>query len=211
MIDPAAEVTAWNAARKPGALIQWRSAGGAEFTNTGQTWTDAYLLGGVPTVRVSSGAFVPLADARLHPLSARLAELGKVEVHDLYFPPPSCDFCNVDTFHDGDGFRCPACNARWSSNGTDGVRKCVECGDNDADVTGEDRQPRCLCCAAEVMGGVLDATTPYECRRCETEVVGIGREHGAPWAKRLCGMCCDGDARQADMDRWRAERPAVSA
>lgn len=201
--DPA--VAAWNAAHPKGTLIQWRRTAEADFTNTGKTWTDAILVKGVPSVRVtaryfvplSNGDFVPLSNVRLHPAAAQIAELGKVEVENLYFPPPDCEFCDVDTYHDGDGFRCPQCLARWSSNGRDGTRRCVECPDAEADVVGADKQPRCLPCAADVLAGVLEATAPYQCRRCGDEVVGIGIEHGELHARRLCGGCNHANERAA--------------
>lgn len=196
--DPAAaEVATWNTTHKPGTLIQWRRTAEADFTNTGKTWINAYLLKGVPTVRVTAGDFVPLANVRLHPATAQLAALGKVQVEDLYFPPPNCEFCDVDTEHDGDGFSCPQCRARWTSNGHDGTRRCVECADADADVFGADKQPRCLPCAADVLTGVMEATPPYQCRRCENEVVGIGLEHGELYARRLCGGCNHANERTA--------------
>ncbi|GAA0719477.1 hypothetical protein Drose_05795 [Dactylosporangium roseum] len=208
--DQAAEVAAWNAAHRPGTLIQWRRTPAAAWT-TSTTWTDAYLLKGVPTLRPSSGEFAPLANVRVHPLTDRLAELDRVEVADLDFPPPDCEFCHVATSHDGDRFYCPQCRARWTSNGTDGSRCCVECGVHEAEVLGGDQQPRCLPCAAEVLAGTLDPTAPYECRRCGGEVVGIGREHGQPWAKRLCGLCSDAADRDADLNRWRTLRAGAGA
>lgn len=209
--DPAAEVAAWNAAHKPGTLVQWRRTAEADFTNTGKTWIAAYLLKDVPTVRVTAGDFVPLANVRVHPAADHLAKLGKVEVRKLYFPSPPCEFCHVDTEHDGDGFACPQCLAWWSSNGYDGVRRCVECRDEEAEVLGEDRQPRCLPCAAEVLDGGLEATEPYRCRRCKTEVTGIGQQHGKVYDEQLCGGCCHAKERDADLDRWRAERAAAGA
>jgi hypothetical protein len=207
--DPAAEVDAWNTAHKPGTLVQWRSTADADFTNTGTTWIAAYLLKGIPTVRVTAGDFVPLSDVRIHPAARRLAGLDKVKVEELEFPPPSCGFCNVDTNSDGDGFTCPQCQAWWSSNGTGGQRQCVECCADSADVVGEDGQPRCLPCAADVVTGVLEATVPYRCRHCRDEVTGIGLQHGKVYDGQLCGGCNHAKDRGADLDRWRAERTAA--
>jgi hypothetical protein len=209
--DPSAEVAAWNAAHKPNTLVQWRRTADAEFTETGVTWIYAYLLKGVATVRVTAGDFVPLANVRVHPAAGQLARLDSVKVRALEFPPPTCEFCNVDTYCDGDGFTCPQCRARWNSSGNDGRRQCVECGSDSADVVGEDKQPRCLPCAADVVTGVLEATGPYQCRRCKDEVVGIGHEHGRIFTESLCGSCNDSAERDADLERWRAQRSVVAA
>jgi len=208
--DPAALVAAWNSTHKPGLLVQWRRTADADWS-TGVTWTDALLQRDTAVIRLTSGQFVPLDGVRPHPATARLADLDPVDVGDLDFPPPDCEFCQISTHCDGDGFVCPQCAARWSSNGTGGVRPCVECRDSEAEVLGDDQQPRCLPCAAEVLDGVLDATGPYRCRRCSGEVVGIGSQHGAPWVKQLCGMCSESSDRDADMERWRAEYDAVKA
>jgi hypothetical protein len=196
--DPAAALTAWNSAHKPGLLVQWRSTG--DHWRTGVTWTRALLQSDVPTVRLTTGQFVPLADVRPHPAVARLAELEAVEVEDLDFPPPDCSYCLIPTGHDGDGFRCPQCDASWDSNGRGGSRSCVECFDSEAKVVGEDQQPRCLPCAAGVLDGTVDATAPYECRQCLTEVVGIGDQHPA-YAGRLCGGCANAKDQAASLSR----------
>jgi hypothetical protein len=210
VVDPAVEVAAWNEAHKPGTLVQWRTNLDSAFTNTGQTWTDAYLLKGVPTVRATAGDFVPLANVRIHPAAERLAALAKVKVEGLEFPPPVCGFCSVDTYHDGDGFTCPQCRAWWNSNGNDGQRRCVECcSDDAAEVIDVDMQPRCLPCAAGILEGAVEATGPYKCRRCKAVVVGIGPQHGRIFTESLCGSCRH--SVDVDADLARAERSAVAA
>lgn len=190
---PQPDINAWNKTHRPGTLVRYRG-------RTAVTWTAAYPLNNGAMVRLNDGTFAHIADLTIHPQAAALAVLPRADVPTLEFPPPPCAFCEtVDTEFDGRGFCCPECGARWSSNGFDGTRLCVEC-DDDADIVGPDGQPRCLPCQAGLNEHAEAGTEPYQCRRCETEVVGMPSSRQAAM-RGLCGGCCNADRRNA----WLAE------
>jgi hypothetical protein len=194
---------AWNAAHPDlhRTLLRFRTS-----TEPGARWRDgtpmtgAYLLDGVPTVRILAfdsddspnydAPFVALTDIVDHPAAARYAQLATAIADDLDFPPPYCPQCAVALISDGERWDCLQCAASWPIDGGRGTRTCTECAINPADVLGLDQQPRCAGCQARVLAGHLEATAPYPCRDCGTQVVGIGPNHASGAAlDRRCGEC----------------------
>lgn len=53
-----------------------------------------------------------------------LVEHPDVEPPELDFPYPPCSVCGLDTWHDGDGFRCDECGISWSNNGPGTFDQC---------------------------------------------------------------------------------------
>lgn len=159
-----------------------------------------FALKGEPHVRLASDyRHVPVAHVRPHWLAAEIAKLNKASVDELDFPYPPCSRCHVETWHDGDGFRCHYCLATWGERGG-GVARCVEKEDHEADVTGADGQPRCAMCETRVRTGEIEEPSgPYKCRGCRTEVVGIGLLFDNDAARnRRCGEC----QRSAEQSAW---------
>lgn len=124
---------------------------------------------------------------------------------ELEFRPPDCPFCEISLGHDGDGWTCEQCHARWPGNGysAGAVRICVEedCAGNEAQVLGEDGQPRCLPCAGLILLGVLEPTEPYKCRETycsENKVTGMPAWASAAQARR-CGRH---QAEHESQQRW---------
>jgi hypothetical protein len=162
---------------------------------------------GVPTVRLMSRyQHVPVEHIERHRLAEQISLLGKVDMEELYFPAPPCSTCNVDTSHDGDHFVCPMCSAAWDSNGDFVSRPCVECGDREAEVEGDDGQPRCLLCETEVRANLIDATAPYRCKGCGQDVHGIGMQTGSGcWTAKKCGSCQHGAEQRDYWDGYMAD------
>ncbi len=170
---------------------------------------DPFDMGGVLTTRLESNwQHVPVAYLRPHWLAAEVAGLDKPKPIELDFPYPPCSRCHVETEHDGDGFTCPQCLARWSDRGGAGVMPCVEDRDHEASVVGADGQPRCVLCETRVRSGEIeDPAEPYECRRCKTKVIGIGVgfDTGAA-TNRRCGECQVSVEGAEWWANWRASR-----
>jgi hypothetical protein len=153
---------------------------------------DPFDVGGVLTTRLeSTWRHIPVAHLRPHPLAAEVAALEEPKVQELDFPCPPCARCDIETYHDGDGFCCTYCLARWSDNGTGGILPCVEDASHEATVTGKDGQPRCTLCELRVRTGEIEEPSgPYQCQRCKQDVVGIGVDFGTPASEnRHCAYC----------------------
>lgn len=167
-----------------------------------------FTAGGEECVRLASNwNDVPVTHVRPHWLAAEVTGLDKPEPIELDFPYPPCSRCGVETEHDGDGFTCPQCLARWSDRGGDGVMPCVEESDHEASVVGADGQPRCVLCETRVRTGEIEAADPYDCRRCKTKVVGIGPQFNTGAARnRRCGECQVAVESDEWWANWRAER-----
>lgn len=166
-----------------------------------------------------SRRLVALDSVEPHPRYAEVAGLATLNDGDehLEFPPPDCAFCRIGLTCDGDGWYCEQCAAGWNSAGTSCTRRCVEpdC-DADAEVAGEDKQPRCTPCAFQVLVGAIVATPPYLCTNswCRTKVIGMPY-----WAKArrsgygpVCGRCQEKTEHDAWMESYmaRTSRPTVS-
>lgn len=179
-----------------------------EFTHGGGPY-----LSGIPgdtarraTLRLGQGwRQVALDTVEIHPRHAEVAGLVELDDHqELDFPPPDCAFCEISLNHDGDGWTCEQCSARWDSAGHRCTRECVEpeCDAAEAEVVGEDGQPRCKPCAFQILIGAIQPTAPYTCSNswCSTKVVGMpyaakARRHGH---NPVCGGC----QQKADSDDW---------
>jgi hypothetical protein len=132
-----------------------------------------------------------LDKVEVHPKVNAEAGLGPVPMVELDFPPPDCTYCEIGLTHDGDSWYCEQCSASWDSGGfSSHTRKCVEpeCGGNEAELVGDDGQPRCRPCQFLVAIGEIEATAPYKCREsyCGTRVVGMPADNLAARHQR-CG------------------------
>lgn len=151
---------------------------------------------------------IELATVTPHPRRAELAAFRATDPGEpLEFPPPQCTYCEIDLIHDGDGWDCGQCRAWWSGDGcSTHRRRCVEADCQDeADLVGEDGQPRCRNCQFLVVLDVIEATGPYKCSEtyCHRGMV-YGMPYDAPGrrnrmgTKKRCGRC----QQQAESDAY---------
>jgi hypothetical protein len=162
--------------------------------------TTAY---GMAYVRDSDGepvAWVRLIDygergqARLDRLEVledvvtKLGQMSKPDGDEAIQRYPECPDCYVEMNWD-EGFDCPVCLTHFNDNCAFSHKVCVEyeCSD-DADMVGDDGQPRCTNCTVLILAGEQSPFDPYECRRCKTNVVGIPSRSKAG-KNRYCGTC----------------------
>jgi DNA-directed RNA polymerase subunit RPC12/RpoP len=211
---PQSAADAWNNSHRVGTpVLHWPRGDRSEPGQVDVTVSCAFVVDASPEAIVRLGEtwrHVPLAHVDAHPLAAKIAELSDADPDPLEFPPPACSACvTVDTYHDGDGFTCPQCGTRWSSNGYEGTRPCVEC-DNEAAVLGPDEQPRCRTCQVQILTGDEEATPPYDCRRCGHKTTGIGSSRTA-YGRKVCGGCQQADDNRTAWDRLLTNRVPVSS
>jgi hypothetical protein len=157
---------------------------------------------------------VALDSVEVHPRHVEVAGLAKLDDYQpIDFPPPDCAFCDISLTHDGDGWYCEQCGASWDSSGQTCTRKCVEpdCDGAEAEVIGEDQQPRCKPCAFEILIGALEPTPPYCCHSCRSDVVGMPYDAKARRSGHhpLCGRC---KSREDSDAYWKnyLDRPATA-
>jgi hypothetical protein len=159
-----------------------------------------------PMVRLSSDYYrgVHLDHVERHPLTDKIRSMPKPADATLEFPPPDCGFCETVPCEYDDGFACPQCGARWSADyGHLGgaTRLCVEaeCVE-EATVRGKDEQPRCVLHQTLILAGEEEGFAPYNCRNCQTRVIGIGPDR-PPYADLLCGGCNHASTARAELER----------
>lgn len=160
---------------------------------------------------------IALATVTPHPRRAELTVFKAPEPAQLEFPPPQCAYCEIDLIHDGDGWDCGQCRAWWSSDGySTHYRRCVEADcDEQADLVGEDGQPRCRSCQFLVLLGVIEATGPYKCSEtyCHHGEV-YGMPYNAParrnrmGTKKRCGGCQQRAESDAYWENYRTTKTA---
>ncbi len=174
------------------------------------TWDSPHLagkpgdIGRIAKIRLGvHWRTVDLDSVQVHPEAATVATFNPVPHTDLEFPPPDCTYCEIGLSHDGDGWYCEQCGASWSNNGMDHHRRrCVEseCGGAEAEMIGDDGQPRCRPCGFLVSIGRIEATAPYRCREIcygDSPVTGMPADSAAARYGR-----CGRHQQQADSEAW---------
>ncbi|MFI5839418.1 hypothetical protein ACIA8K_06860 [Catenuloplanes sp. NPDC051500] len=220
-LDPTATAAAvWNSTVKSGdPVLYWPNGNRDGAPEIDAVCRDAFVMRGGPYVLADPAPRfaavylfrnyqpIPVGHVERHPLADQIRALGKPEDRELEFPPPDCPWCDVPCESDADGFTCSQCHAAWGTNGHLGgsTRRCVENSDHEAQVTGEDEQPRCITCQTTVLAGEIEATEPYGCRRCREHVVGMPADLPAA-AAQLCGRCHESDEQQTRIDAYLAQR-----
>lgn len=164
-------------------------------------------------------AGIKLERVTVHPRAAEITRFPAPEQTTLEFPPPQCPYCEIDLYHDGDSWQCEMCRSWWSSDGHGAHRRaCVEqeCDGAEADVVGDDGQPRCRSCQFLVVLEVIEPSGPYQCSEphCYSgKVTGMpagspARRNGLGRAPR-CGRCQQRVSSDAWWANYRREHPAV--
>lgn len=171
------------------------------------TWGSAFLdgAGSRAMVRLTdygTRGMAELENIKVHPNAEQILALPKVKGEEATMRNPNCPDCWEELEWDDD-FYCAFCTQRFSSsNGLEFLsRECVEyeCDEN-ADVIGVDKQPRCLHCETLAFSDEITRFAPFNCRSCGEEVVGIPADSYAG-KKSKCGTCASSQASRERVDQ----------